>query len=147
MMSPARDDTPRDADEGKPVVLVVEDEVLVRMVIADYLRGCGYLVIEAGNAQDAVALFEAEVHIDIVFSDVQMPGDMDGFGLARWVRAHRPGTEVILTSGIRKTAEAAGDLCEEGPFLAKPYEPTDVQRRIGTLLSARQRVRLESGKA
>ena len=70
---------------------MVEDEVLIRLVIADYLRDCGYRVHEAVSAEEAILILQApEVSIDIVFSDVEMPGEMDGFGLARWVRANKP---------------------------------------------------------
>ena len=138
MMSTARDDrTTPEAGDGRAVVLVVEDEVLVRMVIADYLRDCGYAVIEAGNAQEAVALFLADVEVDVVFSDVQMPGEMDGFGLARWVRQHRPGINVILTSGATRAADDAADLCDDGPLMQKPYDSGEVARRICQLLAAR----------
>jgi DNA-binding response OmpR family regulator len=117
-------------------VLVVEDEVLIRLVIAEYLRECGYRVREAANAAEAVTVLEApHVTIDIVFSDVLMPGEMDGFGLARWVRAHRPQVQVILTSTIDRSAEIAGMLCEAEPMLEKPYEPQLVVDRIKRLLA------------
>ncbi|MCW0235676.1 MAG: response regulator [Ferrovibrio sp.] len=138
MMASARDDrTTAEAGDDRAVVLVVEDEVLVRMVIAEYLRDCGYVVIEAGNAKEAVALFQADIEVDVVFTDVQMPGEMDGFGLARWVRQTRPGVDVIITSGAAKAADAAAGLCEDGPFMQKPYEAEDVIRRIRQLLAAR----------
>ncbi|MGZ5904834.1 MAG: response regulator, partial [Reyranella sp.] len=69
-----------------PTVLVVEDEILVRTVIAAYLRDCGFDVVEAGSADEAVRVLEAGVRIDIVFSDINMPGSLDGFGLAQWLR-------------------------------------------------------------
>jgi CheY-like chemotaxis protein len=119
-----------------PTVLVVEDEVLVRLVIADYLRECGYRVHEAAHAAEAVAVLESgTVAIDIVFSDVQMPGEMDGFGLARWVRTHRPGVRVILTSSVERSADIAATLCEAGPLLEKPYEPQGVVDRIRQLIA------------
>jgi CheY-like chemotaxis protein len=115
-------------------ILIVDDDVLVRLVIADYLRECGYKVCEAANADEAVAMLEApEVSIDIVFSDVQMPGDMDGFGLARWIRANHPGVRVILTSGVDRSADIAATLCEAGPLLEKPYSPESVVDRIRQL--------------
>jgi DNA-binding response OmpR family regulator len=117
-------------------VLVVEDEVLIRLVIADYLRECGYRVHEAANADEAVAVLEApEVEVHLVFSDVIMPGSMDGFGLARWVRANHPRVDVVLTSGIDRSAEIAGTLCEAGPLVDKPYEPQGVVDRIKQLLA------------
>jgi CheY-like chemotaxis protein len=124
--------------ERKPkpqTVLVVEDEVLVRMVIADYLRECGYHVVEAGSAAEAIIVLESPEPVDIVFSDVQMPGDMDGFGLARWVRQNRPNLKMLLTSGNARAADTAGDLCEEGPLEAKPYHPQTVLGRIQRLLA------------
>jgi CheY-like chemotaxis protein len=120
-----------------PTVLVVEDEWIVRMSIADYLRGCGYRVLEAGNADEAITALEVDTRVAIVFSDVQMPGSMDGWGLARWVRRERPGVRVIMTSGVIRATEAAGDLCEDGPLMVKPYSHTELERRIRMLLADR----------
>jgi CheY-like chemotaxis protein len=118
-----------------PTILVVEEDVLVRNVVAAYLRECGFDVIEANGADEAIRVMEAEVRVDIVFSDIQMPGSMDGFGLAQWVRRERPWLKVILTSGAARTARAAGDLCEDGPILAKPYDHAELERHIRTLLA------------
>jgi CheY-like chemotaxis protein len=118
-----------------PIVLVVEDDVLVRNLVAAYLRECGFDVIEANGADEAIRVLQAEVQVDILFSDVQMPGSMDGFGLARWVRRERPWLKVILTSGAARTAKEAGDLCEHGPFLAKPYDHAELERHIRSLLA------------
>ena len=110
--------------------------MLVRLVIAEYLRECGYRVHEAANADEAVAVLNSpDVTVHIVFSDVIMPGSMDGFGLARWIRAHRPQVNVVLSSGIDRSAEVAGTLCEAGPLLEKPYEPQRVVDRIKQLLA------------
>ena len=118
-----------------PTVLVVEDDVLVRMVVAAYLRECGFNVVEAGDAREAIRVLETDIQVDIVFSDVNMPGDMDGFGLAQWVRRERPGLKIILTSGAARTAKEAGHLCEHGPILAKPYDHGDLERKIRALLA------------
>lgn len=140
MLAAARDlSSIAESDDSRPVVLVVEDEVLVRMVIAEYLRDCDYVVIEAGSAVEAIALFKADVEVDVVFSDIQMPGSMDGFALSQWVRQNRPGVKVILTSGAASAADKAADLCEDGPLLQKPYESEEVDRRIKQLLAARAR--------
>ncbi|MBS4045780.1 MAG: response regulator [Alphaproteobacteria bacterium] len=140
MLAAARDlSSIAESDDSRPVVLVVEDEVLVRMVIAEYLRECDYVVIEAGSAVEAVALFKADVEVDVVFSDIQMPGAMDGFALSKWVRQNRPGVKVILTSGAASAADKAADLCDDGPLLQKPYESEEVGRRIKQLLAARDR--------
>jgi CheY-like chemotaxis protein len=113
-----------------PTILVVEDDVLVRSLVAAYLRECGFDVVEANGADEAIRVLQAEVPIDIVFSDIQMPGSMDGFGLAQWVRRERPWLKVILTSGAARTAKEAGDLCEQGPVLAKPYDHAELERNI-----------------
>jgi CheY-like chemotaxis protein len=108
-------------------VLVVEDEILIRTAISEYLRHCGYRVVEAASADEAIVMLnQPDVKIDIVFSDVEMPGSMDGFGLSKWVKSNKPGLHVILTSSLKKAADEAGNLCEEGPHLAKPYEPSQL---------------------
>ena len=82
-----------------PVVLLVEDETLLRDTTAEYLRLAGYTVIETADAAEALAAFAAEEPVDVVFSDVHLPGgNMDGWRLALWVRRHR-GVPVLLTSG------------------------------------------------
>ena len=118
-----------------PTILVVEDDVLVRNLVAAYLRECGFDVLEANGADEAVRVLQADVPVDIVFSDIQMPGSMDGFGLAQWVRRERPWLKVILTSGAARTAKEAGDLCEHGPVLAKPYDHAELERHIRALLA------------
>jgi CheY-like chemotaxis protein len=118
-------------------VLVVEDEVLLRLIIAEYLRDCGYKVIEAADADEAVlVLKQPDLVIDVLFTDIEMSGSMDGFALAQWSRSNRPGLEVILTGTVPRAVNAAANLCEEGP-LPKPYEPQSVHDRIRRLLAAR----------
>jgi CheY-like chemotaxis protein len=129
-----------DASTSLQTVLVVEDEVLIRLVIADYLRECGYRVHEAVSAEEAVVILQSpEVFVDVVFSDVEMSGGMDGFGLARWIRANKPGTRVILTSGAERSADIAATLCEAGPLLEKPYPSQDVVDRIKQLTAKARR--------
>lgn len=114
-------------------VLIVEDDVLVRTGIAVYLRDCGFRVIETASTDEAlVVLNDPNMAVDIVFGNVRMPGSMDGFGLAKWVRQHRPGLEVVLAGTVEKAADAAGELCENGPDLKKPYEPQQVLEWIRT---------------
>jgi DNA-binding response OmpR family regulator len=127
---------PKSGSSAPPAstILVVEDEVLVRLAIADYLRDCGYQVFEAGDAAEAQIVLNAGTSVDVVFSDVQLPGGMDGFGLARWIRQHHPGVQVLLTSGRVNEAHRAAELCDDGPLLAKPYGEDEVLRRIELLL-------------
>lgn len=116
-------------------ILVVEDDPLIRFAMADYLRDCGYQVVEAVNGDEAKSLLDApEPLIDLVFSDVHMPGTTDGFALARWVRAAYPDVAVILTSGIAQTADLGEELCGIGPLEAKPYLMASLSKRISQLL-------------
>ena len=122
-------------------VLVVDDEVLVRMVIAAYLRDCGYRVIEAASPDEARLVIEHDYEgaISIVLSGVAMPAQGDGFELAQWIRQRRPDLEVVLAGTPARAADAAGDICQRGPMVAKPYEPQVVLDRIRWLLSRRPR--------
>lgn len=121
--------------------MVVEPEILVRMVIADYLRKCGYKVIEAGTAEDALTVLSSDVKVEVVFAEVLAVGTADGFGLAKHIREDHPEVDVILTSGVTNAADKAGELCEEG-VLKKPYEPEEVIRRIGILRERRRTSRI-----
>src|SRR5271166_4692199 len=118
-------------------ILVVEDEVLIRLTLSEYLRDCGSRVFEAGDVAEAKAVLDADMAVDLVFSDVNMPGDENGFALARWIRQRYPDTEVLLTSGVPNAARKAEDLCEDGPsgpLLDKPYTHDSVVERIQGLL-------------
>ena len=120
-------------------ILVVEDEVLIRFPLAEYLRECGFRVLEASNVAEAKAVLDADTPVDLVFTDVHLPGNENGFALATWVRQHYSGTKVLLTSGLANGAEKAGDLCDEGPLMAKAYSHATVLRRIQSLLRAERR--------
>ena len=117
-------------------ILVVEDESLVRLAIADYLRECGFQVLEAATGIEAFNVLASHAAIDLVFSDIDMPGSMDGFGLARWIRAHRPGMKIILTSGMAEATVEAADLCDGGSLISKPYFELSLVERISRLLAA-----------
>jgi DNA-binding NtrC family response regulator len=104
---------------NKVVVLIVEDEPLVRMVAADMAWDAGFEVLEAGDADEAVRVLETRLDVRIVFTDIDMPGSMDGLKLAVAVRGRWPPIEIILTSGHR--AVAAAELPERSVFIAKPY--------------------------
>jgi DNA-binding NtrC family response regulator len=100
-------------------VLVVEDEPMIRMVAADALADHGIMAWEAGDACEALEVLEQHPRIGVVFTDVNMPGEMDGLGLAHELGSVRPDVKVIVTSGA--AAVTAGDLPHEGTFLPKPY--------------------------
>jgi CheY-like chemotaxis protein len=113
-----------------PVVLVVEDDVLLRLVTAGSLREAGFEVLEAANSAEAMLVL-ASMPVDAVFSDIDMPGKMDGLALAQWMRQRRLDTKIILTSGV---ARALGGAEEYGSFLAKPYADTDVEHLLRSVL-------------
>jgi CheY-like chemotaxis protein len=107
-----------------PQLLFVEPDALDRTAIAGYLRECGYHVIEAVSAEEAqVVLAERAAEIDIAFIAVDLPGGMDGFALANAIRERAAGIRVLLAGTLTKAAKLAGELCERGPHLRKPYEP------------------------
>lgn len=106
---------------AKPsVILVVEDELILRMMAVDLFEEAGYATVEAHNADDAIALLQRRMDIRVVFTDVQMPGSMDGIKLAALVRNKWPLIELIMTSG-RYVRDI--DIPERGVFLPKPYDP------------------------
>jgi len=124
-----------DPKERKPTVLIVEDEALVRMSLSDFLQECGFKVLEAASADTAIRVFQAtSAIIDVVLTDVRMPGSMDGFGLAQWVRENRPGIPVLLASADSRKADAATDLCEK--IIDKPFDFHFVLARIRQVIEA-----------
>jgi CheY-like chemotaxis protein len=114
-------------------VLIVEDEMTVRMPLAEYLRDCGYNVLEAGDASEAIDMFNSD-HVDFVFSDVRMPGQMDGFDLARWLRQNHPDVPVLLASGWVGSGAIDSRAPGEVKVIEKPYSQAQVVRRIEGLL-------------
>jgi CheY-like chemotaxis protein len=124
LQSPAQPDT----------ILVVDDDVLTRLSLADYLRTCGYRVLEAADSDEAVRVVEhPDWGVDVILSAVELRGSMDGFALSRWVRDAFPSIDVILAGSPAKAADAAGELCENGPEMRKPYDPKLVVDRIRRL--------------
>ena len=124
-----------------PCVLLVDAEQLVRTPLAQYLRECGYRVLEAIGAEEARRLLSGGSQtIDIVLADIQTLGD-GGFAFAAWVRENRPGIRVLSAGTIAAAARRAGDLCEEEPPIRKPYDHQLVLDRIRRLLAERDRNR------
>ena len=121
-------------------VLVVEPEVLVRAMVSHYLRECGYRVVEAVSAEEALVILQnSDMPVSVMLCTVQLPGAMNGFGLAKWLRGNLPNTEVILATNETQSAKVAGELCEEGPMLTKPYDHKLLADRIKRLLASRAR--------
>ena len=107
-----------------PAVLIVEDEPLVRLGAAKFIADEGFEVIEAANADEAIRILEARKDVRIVFTDIHMPGSMDGLKLARAVRNRWPPIKIIVTSGRDPVTEQ--DLPEGSRFFAKPYDPIQI---------------------
>lgn len=121
------------ADEVE-TILVASSDALPRSIIAKYLRECGYSVIEATGFDDAkIAIGHYEV--DVVVSDTQMQ-DGTGFDLSTYIRSRHLNIEIILTQSLIKTAQVAGDLCEQGP-LDQPYHPQRLVHEIKRLRAFR----------
>jgi CheY-like chemotaxis protein len=118
----------------RPVVLIVEDEFLLRMNAAEMIGGAGFDVVEAGNADEAIAILEARPDIHIVFTDIQMPGSMDGLKLARFVRGRWPPIKIVATSGFVNVGK--DDLPEGSRFLPKPYRPDQIVATLRELTAA-----------
>ena len=119
------------------VVLLLEPEILIRMVVAQYLRECGYSVIEGVSRTDFTTLIESGAQVHIILADVKLSDGSNGFELARTVRQTHPDIDVILTSSIEGKADEAHELCGDGP-VKKPYHPKDVEARIKILLERRR---------
>jgi DNA-binding NtrC family response regulator len=121
-----------------PIVLVVEDNVVLRLAFADHLREQDFCAIEAGNAAEAIEVLSTDdVHVDFVFSDVAMPGPIDGFGLLKWVKANKPNLPVLITSAISARRRIAQQEFAHA-FVDKPYDFDEVTQRIRDEIDSRK---------
>ena len=118
---------------ARPIILVVEDEWLVRMNAVSVLEDGGYDVIEAADAEQALTQLESRPDVDMLFTDINMPGDMDGCALARAVIARRPGMRLLITSGRGMPDDGA--CPPDSAFVPKPYT---AERLLRTLDRVRQ---------
>ncbi|HTB01098.1 MAG TPA: response regulator [Bradyrhizobium sp.] len=116
------------------LVLLVEDEFLLRMNAVEMIEEAGFDVVEAGNAAEAIAILESRSDIRVIFTDIQMPGSMDGLKLAAAVRGRWPPIKIIATSGRYVIRE--GDLPEGGVFLSKPYTSDRISIALRELTDA-----------
>ncbi|WP_181902397.1 MULTISPECIES: response regulator [Rhodopseudomonas] len=108
----------------RPVVLVVEDEPLLRMNAVDMIEAAGFQVLEAGSADAAISILEVREDIRLVFTDIQIPGSMDGLKLARAVRGRWPPIKIVATSG--RVTVTPDDLPDGGRFVPKPYTSAQI---------------------
>jgi len=112
-------------------VLVVEDEFLIRMQTVSVIEQASYTVLEACNADEAIAILEMREDIRVVVTDIEMPGSMDGIKLAQAIRDRWPPVELIVTSGRHRVG--ANELPPRAKFMPKPYSPDVLVRAIRTL--------------
>lgn len=113
------------AAEAPHTILLVEDEILIRIVTADVLRDAGHVVVEASNGEEAVSLLGAGIKIDLVVSDLRMPGAVDGLQLAAFVREHFPGLPVLFA-----TSHWPGEDAPPLDLLLKPYSSDELLAAI-----------------
>jgi CheY-like chemotaxis protein len=115
----------------RPVVLIVEDELLIRIHAAQIIEEAEFDVVEASNADEAIAILEARPDISVLFTDIQMPGSMDGLKLAAAVKGRWPPIKIVATSGLVNVRP--DDLPEGGRFLPKPYDPVQLTATLREL--------------
>ena len=108
---------------NRRTVLVLDGDVLVRMPVVQFLRDCGYRVVEATTTDEAIALLErTNIPLDVVLSGIDIPGSVNGFGFAQWARSVRPELKILLAGTPERTVRNAAELCEVGPTLKRPYD-------------------------
>ncbi|RYY23658.1 MAG: response regulator [Sphingomonadales bacterium] len=118
---------------GKPVVLVVEDSPLIRMGAVELVLSAGYEAMEAGDADEAIRILESRDDIDLVFTDVQMPGTMDGVKLSHYIRDRWPPVKLIIASGAAIIAESG--MPGGSRFFSKPYDDHTITETMAHLLA------------
>ena len=120
---------------GRSTILVIEDEVLIRLAVCNSLRQFGYRVIEGSTAEEGQRVIRTGEPIEVLFSDVELGSGMDGLALAKWVRRHFPEVRILLTSGVARMGDQASGL-SDGPFFSKPYSHELLETHIQRLLGA-----------
>ncbi|WP_457094544.1 response regulator [Microvirga sp. P5_D2] len=124
--------------DARPLILVVEDEALVRMTLVDVLEDANFKVIEAAHADEALQVLKATSGIQGMVTDVEMPrGSINGFELARYVRDSQQDVGVLIASG--RAVPKPGDLPEGALFIGKPVHPETLVRLLKTLLTSNGR--------
>lgn len=125
--------------EPAPVILLIDGDVLVRHAIADYLRSCGYRVIEAASTDEGViVLDDPSVPLAVMLCDAEAPGTVNAFALRRHaaVHPHRTDLRIVMAGNVAAAAEKAAHLCDEGPHMARPYDPQGLADYIRRLLAS-----------
>jgi DNA-binding NtrC family response regulator len=130
-MTPA--DAPRDT-ERPSTLLVVDDDVLVRMTIGENLREAGFRVVEAANGHEALGVMLSDIEVDLLLTDLRMPGALDGFGLGMAARGQRPELRVLVMSSF--LPESTGARLSPFEFIEKPFRPQTLIERVRAMLEA-----------
>ena len=120
----------------RPKILVVDDDYLVCAFATEVLSAAGYRLVTAHDAAEALARIDAEPDIDLLFTDIVMPGGRDGLALAELARRRRPCLRVLYTSGFAARLLEADQAALLGPFMAKPYRPQQLTEAVAGVLSA-----------
>jgi CheY-like chemotaxis protein len=120
------------AGKALPVVLVVEDEPLLRMLAVEVVEEAGFLAIEARDADEAVVLLESRTDIILLFTDINMPGSMDGLKLAHAVRLRWPPIKILVVSG--KQQLQSSDLPSNSCFVGKPYRVSELVDELRSMV-------------
>lgn len=127
---------PTDA-KARPCVAILDGDVIARHVLAEYLRGCGYRVVEAATSEELLAVLETGAPVvETVLFDLEAPGALSGFVLRHYLRATYPALDLIPAGSLATALKGAEDLCEEGPDLSRPYDSQLVLARIRRLKTA-----------
>lgn len=137
--NPAQDiapnESPAEVPNGAATILVVEDDADVQEMIVGMLSDLGYRILVATTGPEALAMLERESSVDLLFTDVVMPADMSGTELARRASRLRPGLRVLLSSGYTREETQSRPAHTEFPFVAKPYRPTTLAKKLKEVLS------------
>lgn len=132
--------TATSSGEGGETLLLFDAEVIVRHELAEYLRDCGYRVIEAASAAEARAVIEKEdLPIDLMLCGLNAADSEATFAMIREARIRRPGLDVLLAGNVEKASDLAAEICDDGPMLARPYDPSLVLDRIRRRLAEAMR--------
>ena len=121
-----------------PAILLVDDETLIRLHVADHIRAHGFRVYEAANADEAMDILAAKPVIDLVFTDVTLPGGMNGFDLGRRIRQMRPELPIVFGSGHARLAMAAAQFGPEAQVFSKPYDLDELIVHFRTVIKSRR---------
>lgn len=138
--------TTASSEESEETLLLLDSEVIARHELAEYLRDCGYRVIEAASAAEGQAVIgKDDLPINLMLCGLNGADSEEIFSLIRDVRTQRPGLEVLLAGNVEKAANLAAEICDDGPALARPYDPRLVLDRIRRRLAQAMRSELPNG--